>query len=121
MLPGDLAIDPGVVNLMTVGFIDPRTGKFRTMTLSQGRWYEETGVRSMMRKHASLDMAFRKRCGAQAALDDVPLKTAKSAQVLEHKKILCEHWHDIWQERLRLSRAVARYASCGAWREVGLL
>ena len=114
MLPGDLACDPGVVNPLTIGFLDGRTKKFRTMTLTQGRWYEETGVRSMIRTHTRQDKAFRSECEAQKRLDACSVKTAKPAQVLQHKQILGEYWDQIWEQRLRRSRAVKRYAPPGA-------
>jgi hypothetical protein len=110
LVPGQLAVDPGIINLMTVGFVDPRTGKWRTMSLSQGRWYAESGADEFQRKHARQDRVFQRNCLALPLMGRLTLKTAKAKQVIQHARVREQYMDELCSYKLRRSRCEARYA-----------
>ena len=111
LLPGQLAVDPGIINMMTVGFIDARSGKFRTMTLTQGRWYQESGANESQRKHKRQDEAFRAGSTALQALADTTLKTALPEKVCQRARLCIDKIAELCRFKLRRDRCEARYAS----------
>lgn len=111
LLPGQLAVDPGIINMMTVGFMDARSGKFRTMTLTQGRWYQESGANESQRKHKRQDVAFRAGSRALQALADTTLKTAQPGKVCQRAQLYIDNIAELCRFKLRRDRCEARYAS----------
>ena len=111
LLPGQLAVDPGIINMTTVGFMDARSGKFRTMTLTQGRWYQESGANESQRKHKRQDEAFRAGSRALQALADTTLKTAQPEKVCQRARLCIDKIAELCRFKLRRDRCEARYAS----------